>query len=882
MKNAEKEKEKSKLSPLLEQFFEIKIQYPEHLLFFRVGDFYEMFYQDAETAHELLGLTLTQKKCGVGEPPAPMCGVPYHVADMYIGKILKMGKSVAICEQMEAASSKIPLIKREVVKIITPGTVTDGDMLDEGESNFLCCVYFGKSGAASCFADISAGQVYLFEYDLSENASAKDKMNAADLIINDIAKFSPSEMLCSEDFLSDSRIESFLKINYGLKPRILPKENFSAEGKTDILTKQFNAENIGELGFSSEFSADIKCASALFCYIADTQKSIVGRFSEIIRGNRKKYMETDRDLIRNLELCETMLTKDRRGSLLWVLDRTNTSMGRRMLRRTIERPLSSPAAIIARLDAVEQLCGDVIGSAELSELLKGICDIERTMSKAAYKTILPRDMKALGESAAVLPEIKKLAGKYSAALLHRFYEDIDPLTEVRNIIDNAIDDNTPSLREGGFIKKGFNEELDRQRDLLENSEKLAEEIAEKERVKTGIKNLKLGSNRVFGYYLEVSKSNLGDVPDHFIRKQTLAAGERFVTEELKQLEYDASNAKEKIEELEKEIYSEVRDFIADKLAVIQKTAETVAALDVLLSFAKAASENNYVRPDIADDGIIDIRGGRHPVIEKLTEDGKYVPNDTYLDTSDNRMAIITGPNMAGKSTFMRTTALIVLMAHLGSFVPADSAKICLVDRIFTRVGASDNLSAGKSTFMVEMNEVAEILNHATKKSLVILDEVGRGTSTSDGIAIAEATAEALANDRTLGCKTLFATHYHELISLEGKVKGIKNYSLPVLRTGDSIRFMHKIVRGGADESFGIEVAKLAGIPNKVLSRAREILRETEKDRNIPETKETKEQLSFGGYNESKALTKLRQINPDEISPMEALTLLKQLAELARE
>lgn len=870
-----------KISPLFRQYIVTKTRNPEHILLFRVGDFYEMFYEDAIIAHNELGLTLTRKSGGNNFPDAPMCGVPRHVLDTYIKKFMDSGHSVAICEQSDNPSDK-KLMTREITKIITPGTITDAELLENDKSNFIGCIYMGEDGVAACYADVSAGLVFLYEYDTVKKKSSNEVLKSYEAVLSDLAKYHPVELLCSAEFEENNEISDFMKREFGYSPRLVCDDGFNVKGNEKVLTGQFSAENISELGFKDIDTPDIKCVYALFSYVLKMQKIYSGRFTEIIRDSRKKYMVVDQNLMKNLELCETILTKDKKGSLLGVLDKTKTPMGKRMLKRVIEYPLLNPASINKRLDAVEQIIKNPIGMGTLSSLLSNVCDLERILTKASYCSITPKEMKYLGQSIRLFPEIKRCLTSFKCELMLDLSSSIDLLEDVSSLIENAISDDVSALmKDGGYIKSGFNQELDNERELLENTEKLAEKIVESETQKTGIKNIKLGSNRNFGYYLEVSKGSLKDVPEYFLRRQTLTNYERFTTEELEKLQYDSAHAKENVENLEKEIFTEIRKFIAGKVAAMHKAAESIAAADVIMSFASAASENGYVRPDIADDGVINIADGRHPVVELMATDGFYVPNDTYLDMKDNKLEIITGPNMAGKSTYMRQTALIVLMAHMGSFVPAKSAHICLVDRIFTRVGASDNLSAGRSTFMVEMNEVADILKYATKKSLVVLDEVGRGTSTSDGVAIAKAVVESLACDRKLGCKTLFATHYHELISLEGEVQGVKNYSLPVIRTGDNIRFMHKIVEGGADESFGIDVAKLAGVPKKVIDRAREILSESECEK-AEGKKNISNQLSFSAYSENEIINKLKQINPDELNGDEALFVLKELVKKANE
>ncbi|MGN0691876.1 MAG: DNA mismatch repair protein MutS [Oscillospiraceae bacterium] len=860
-----------KLSPMMRQYFENKEKYPGHILFFRIGDFYEMFYDDAVTVSRVLELTLTGKDCGQDER-APMCGVPFHAADTYIKRLIDNGYKVAVCEQTEDPKLAKGLVERQVIKVVTPGTLTDSSMLREDSNNYLAAVYVGSDSCAACFADISTGSVELSVYE----------DNAEERLINDLSRYSPAEIIFNQSFLDFKEAPKFIKERLNTSVQLIDESSFDPRIKTEILLKQFAAEDISELGFSEQDNADLRCVCGLFDYIAETQKSLTGRFTVIDRSNGKRYMDLDMTARRNLELIETMRNKEKRGSLLWVLDHTQTSMGKRMLKSCIEQPLINPAAVIARLDAVEQLFDDPVDRDELISALSGIYDIERLMTKVMYKTANPRDMKALQQTAEKLPDIKKLLENFTAPLLKKLNEQISTLSKLAALIANAIADDPPiNLKDGGAIKEGFNADLDHLRKIMSGGESVVEEIENRERERTGIKNLKIGYNRVFGYYIEVTKSYYDLVPQDYIRKQTLTNCERFITEELKNTEYEIAGAKEKSLVLESEIFAEVRDFAASCLTEVQQTASAIAYLDVLCSFAYVSAANGYVRPDIAADGIIDIKDGRHPVVEKMITDEMYVPNDTYLDQNSHRMAIITGPNMSGKSTYMRQTALIVLMAQIGCFVPASRAKISIVDKIFTRVGASDDLTAGQSTFMVEMSEVANILKHATRDSLVVLDEVGRGTSTFDGVSIATAVAEYIAGNRSLRCKTLFATHYHELISLEGRVEGIKNYSVAVIKKGEDIKFLRKIVEGGVDDSYGIEVAKLAGLPPKVLKRAKELLSEMEQEKAAGSRQDSSsddEQISFGRIDSDSVIDRIKKTNVDELSPQEALDFLKELAE----
>ncbi len=864
----------NKLSPMMRQYFDNKNKYPGHILFFRLGDFYEMFYDDAVTVSRELGLTLTGKDCGQ-EERAPMCGVPFHAADAHIKKLLDRGYRVAVCEQTEDPKNAKGLVERDIVKVVTPGTVTDSSMLKEDSNNYICAVYAAEKECSVCFSDISTGEVYLFTYDMKE---------AEDRLINHLSAYQPAEIIFNDVFLDMKNAAAFMRQRTTAAPQLLDETDFDPETKLTELLRQFSADDITDLGTSMEDVTEVRCLCGLFGYIADTQKAVVGRFTDIIRRSDAKYMELDLTARNNLELLKTIRTGEKRGSLLWVLDRTRTSMGKRMLKNCIEHPLIDPTMIIARLTAVEQLCDDPVRRSELSEALSGIYDIERLMTRVMYRTASPRDLKALELTAKRLPEIKELLEALRSPLLKNINERIDTLDDISSLIGNSINDEPPvSLKDGGVIKDGFNEELDRLRGIVGGGKSIIEDIEKRERERTGIKNLKISYNRVFGYYIEVTKANYSLVPEDYIRKQTLVNCERFITDELKKAEYEIAGANEKILVIEGDIFAEVRDFAASQLTRVQTAASALAELDVLCSFADVSQKNNYVRPDIAADGVINIIEGRHPVVEQVLADEPYVPNDTYLNSTTDRMSVITGPNMSGKSTYMRQTALIVLMAQTGCFVPAKSAKISVVDKIFTRIGASDDLTGGQSTFMVEMSEVAYILKNATKNSLVILDEVGRGTSTFDGISIASAVAEYISGNKRLGCKTMFATHYHELTALEGRLDGVKNLSIAVCRRGDDIKFLRKIVEGGADDSYGIEVAKLAGLPPKVLKRAKELLTEMEAEKknsgNIPVNADEDEQFSFGSMKNDEVISRLKKTNPDELSPGDAKDFLKEICSL---
>lgn len=850
----------------MRQYVDFKLQHMDKIVFFRLGDFYEMFFDDAYTASKVLELTLTGKDCGL-EERAPMCGVPFHACDFYIKKLIENGYNVVICEQMEDPAQAKGIVRRDVVRIVTPGTLIDSAMLDEGMNNWLCSVYLSGSDAYICMADMSTGEAHLF------------RMSGKELeqeIINRLSRFNPAEIICQPRFRTLDNVVRFVKDRLKTSISQLPDKEFDPFYRREDILKQFSVDNIESIGIS-EGDPALCAVSALCGYICDTQRVGIGRFSKIELHDGEQVMHLGYTARTNLEIIKTMRSGEKRGSLLWVLDKTKSSMGRRMLRSFVEQPLISPYKIMQRLDAVEELTKSGSELGFLCDTLGGVYDLERLMTRVMYKTASPNDLKALASTALRIPEIKDKLSGFKSQLLTSLNGEISPLSEIANLIESAIVDEPPAThKDGGVIRDGFNEELDKLRDIRNNGESIIQDIVERERERTGIRNLKIGYNRVFGYYIEVTRSFYDLVPNDYIRKQTLANAERFITEELKNTEEMILGASEKISALESDIFSEIRDFCGDRLKEVQQTAVALATVDVLASFATVALSNNYVKPDIAIDGIINIKNGRHPVVELTLQDELFVPNDTYLDLSSNRMAIITGPNMSGKSTYMRQVALITLMAQIGSFVPADYAKISVVDQIFTRVGASDDLTAGQSTFMVEMSEVADIVKHATRNSLVILDEVGRGTSTYDGISIARSVAEYIADQKLIGCKTLFATHYHELIELEGEVDGVLNYSVAVKRSGDGVRFLRKIVRGGVDESYGIEVAKLAGLPTKLINRAKNILSNLESKSGSTEVKAESDQISFDRISENAAINKLRKTNIDELSDSELRELLEDV------
>ncbi len=802
----------------MRQYLTIKEQYAEHILFFRLGDFYEMFFDDALEVSKALELTLTGKDCGL-EKRAEMCGIPYHSSDIYIKKLVDLGYKVAICEQLTDPALSKGLVQRDVVKIITAGTLTDTTMLDESSNNYICSAYVNLESqkCGLCFTDISTGKVLVTE------VSGK---NYQDEIINLLSQYSPAEIICTNDFLTLKSVADFIRIKTTSILTFRVQSCFNPKLRSKEVLSQFKG-TVDNVNFLNPTLKEYAICG-MFNYIAETQKSLTGRFTSVEVLINSDFMELDYTARHNLELKETIRNKDRKGSLIWVLDKTKTAMGRRFLKSAVERPLINQQDINNRLDAVEVLTKKTLPLMEIKDLLSSVCDIERLMGKVAYKTATPRDLKALSTTALQMPLIKEQLQKVSqdSTLLAQIQADISSLDEISNLIESAIVEEPPiSAKDGGAIKEGFNSKLDELRDIMKNGESIIQKTEQQERDRTGIKNLKIGYNRVFGYYIEVTKSNYELVPSDYIRKQTLTNAERFITEELKSTENTILSASDRSLALEVEIFNNLRNEVYKHLDKCQKTSSAIAMLDMICSFAEVALKNNYCRPNITTDGIINIVDGRHPVVELMIDNDVFVPNDTYLNTSDCRMAIVTGPNMAGKSTFMRQTALITLMAQIGSFVPCKSASISIVDRIFTRVGASDDLSAGQSTFMVEMSEVADILKYATKDSLVILDEVGRGTSTFDGISIAQSVLEYITKE--IGCKTLFATHYHELIALEEQLQGVKNFSVAVQKQGDTIKFLRKIIRGGADDSYGIEVGKLAGLPQVVIDRAKVILKQME-------------------------------------------------------
>nr|WP_303394430.1 DNA mismatch repair protein MutS [Enterocloster clostridioformis] len=797
---------------MMQHYMETKKEYPDCILFYRLGDFYEMFFDDALTVSKELEITLTGKDCGLSER-APMCGVPFHAVDSYLYRLVQKGYKVAIAEQMEDPKQAKGLVKREVIRVVTPGTITSSQVLDETKNNYLMGIVYMDGIYGISTADISTGDFMVTEVDSERE------------LFDEINKFSPSEIICNNALYMSGVDMDELKNRYQVVITALDSRFFGEESCRRILMEHFKVGALVGLGLE-DYATGIIAAGAVMQYIYETQKSTLEHITTVTPYSTGQYMVIDTSTRRNLELVETMREKQKRGTLLWVLDKTKTAMGARLLRACIEQPLIHRDEIIRRQNAVEELNMNYISREEICEYLNPIYDLERLIGRISYKTANPRDLIAFRSSLEMLPYIKQILGEFNSELLAEFGRELDPLQDIFRLIGDAIVEEPPiTVREGGIIKDGYNQEADKLRQAKTEGKNWLAELEAKEKEKTGIKTLKVKFNKVFGYYFEVTNSFKDQVPDYYIRKQTLTNAERFTTDELKQLEDIIMGAEEKLVSLEYDLFCEVRDKIGAEVIRIQKTAKSIAGIDVFCSLSVVATRRNYVKPSINDKGVIQIKNGRHPVVEQMMRDDMFVANDTFLDNGKNRLSVITGPNMAGKSTYMRQVALIVLMAQLGSFVPAQEADIGICDRIFTRVGASDDLASGQSTFMVEMTEVANILRNATRNSLLVLDEIGRGTSTFDGLSIAWAVIEHISNSKLLGAKTLFATHYHELTELEGTIAGVKNYCIAVKEQGDDIVFLRKIVRGGADKSYGIQVAKLAGVPDSVIARAKEIAEE---------------------------------------------------------
>ena len=868
-------------TPMMQHYLATKEAYKDCILFYRLGDFYEMFFDDAKIVSKELELTLTGKSCGTKER-APMCGVPYHAAETYLNRLVKKGYKVAICEQVEDPKTAKGIVKRDVIRIVTPGTNTDSQSLDESKNNYIMCIVYVADKYGISIADVSTGDYFVTEVDTERK------------LLDEINKYSPAEIICNEAFYMSGVDLDDIKNRQNICVSALESWYFSDDTAVGTLKEHFKIHSLESIGLN-DFACGSIAAGSLLKYLYETQKNSLAHMTSIHPYVTGKFMIIDSSTRRNLELVETLREKSKRGSLLWVLDKTKTAMGARTLRSYIEQPLIDKAAITERLDAVTELNSHAITREELREYLNPIYDLERLITRVTYQTANPRDLIAFKNSIHMLPPIKTLLNDFKSPLLIKIQEQLDALEDIFAMIENGIIEEPPLLmHDGGIIKEGYHEEVDRLRKAKTEGKQWLAELEAKEREKTGIKNLKIKFNKVFGYYLEVTNSYKELVPDYFTRKQTLANAERYITPELKELEDVILGAEDKLTVLEYELFRTIRESIAAEVVRIQKTAKAVAHLDVLASLAYVAEQNHYCRPKLNENGTIDIKGGRHPVVEKMIHNDMFISNDTYLDNHKQRISIITGPNMAGKSTYMRQSALIVLMAQIGSFVPADSANIGIVDRIFTRVGASDDLASGQSTFMVEMTEVANILRNATSDSLLILDEIGRGTSTFDGLSIAWAVVEHISNPKLLGAKTLFATHYHELTELEGKLNNVNNYCIAVKEKGDDIVFLRKIVPGGADKSYGIQVAKLAGLPDSVLERAKVIVEELSANdisdiaKNIQVDtagKKKKNQLDevdmtqmslFDTVKDDDIIAELGSIDISHLTPIEAMNKLYEL------
>ena len=851
-------------TPMMQHYLQTHEEYKDCILFYRLGDFYEMFFDDAKVVSKELELTLTGKSCGA-EERAPMCGIPYHAAETYLTRLVKKGYKVAICEQVEDPKLAKGMVKREVTRVVTPGTTLNAQALDETKNNYIMCIaYIGDHYGISS-ADITTGDYYVTEVDSERK------------LLDEVNKYQPTEIICNEAFYISGIDIDDMKNRMGIVIYSLDAWYFSDETAQMTLKDHFKVRDLEGLGLA-DYDSGVVAAGALLKYLYETQKTTLSNLVAIHPYTTGKFMIIDSSTRRNLELVETLREKQKRGSLLWVLDKTRTAMGARTLRSFVEQPLIERTEIEERYDAIDEFNTNAITREEIREYLNPVYDLERLITRVTYQTANPRDLIAFRNSIHMLPPIKTLMSDFQSPLLKRLYEQLDTLDELYELIERSITEEPPlTLHDGGILKEGYNEEVDRLRKAKTDGKSWLADLEAKEREKTGIKNLKIKYNKVFGYYLEVTNSFKDMVPDYFTRKQTLANAERFITPELKELEDVILGAEDKLIVLEYELFREVRQKVADEVVRIQKTAKAVAQIDVFASLATVAEQNNYCRPKLNEKGLIDIKDGRHPVVERMIQNEMFVANDTYLDNGSNRVSIITGPNMAGKSTYMRQSALIVLMAQIGSFVPAKSAKIGIVDRIFTRVGASDDLASGQSTFMVEMSEVANILRNATSNSLLILDEIGRGTSTFDGLSIAWAVVEHISNPRLLGAKTLFATHYHELTELEGKLNSVNNYCIAVKEKGDDIVFLRKIVKGGADKSYGIQVAKLAGVPDNVIERAKEIVEELSNN----DITEIVQNISAEGSSK-RSKPKLDEVDLEQISLLDTMdndTILNELKEL---
>lgn len=863
----------AELSPMMKQYFEIKEKNKDSILFFRLGDFYEMFFDDAKLASRELDLTLTGRDCGQKER-APMCGVPFHSCESYIARLVQKGYKVAICEQTEDPAKAKGLVKRDIIRVITPGTVIESGMLDEGKNNFISSAFMANKKIGLSFCDISTGELFITEI------SGEDLQ---DQLQDQLISYNPREILIGGEIVNFKTLPNFIKEKLSASVEMLTDDEFGYSICLDAMKNQFKENDVNSIKDKKEMVSSV---GALLSYLKVTQITGYERINTFEVYNENQYINLDYNTRRNLELTRTMMNKEKKGSLIWLLDKTKTAMGKRLLRYWLEHPLLNIGTILNRQSAIADLVDDTVQRLEITESLIGIFDIERLMTKIVYGNANARELRSLCGAFENLPQIKNLISKFDSNLMRKLTEDIDTLEDIHQLIDTAIEEEPPfSVREGGLIKEGYNEELDAVRSDMNNSTSLLAQIELEQKEKTGIPKLKVGYNRVFGYYIEVTNSYKDKVPEEYIRKQTLTNCERYITQELKDLEGRILGAKDRSFGMEYAIFDEIRKVVANNLDRIEKTAKAIATLDVLTSLANVASDNNYTRPEVNQSSKIILKDSRHPVVEALLSGAPFVPNDVTLDNDSNRVAIITGPNMAGKSTYMRQVALIVLMAQMGSFVPASYAEIGVVDSIFTRVGASDDLASGQSTFMVEMNEVANIVKKATKNSLLILDEIGRGTSTYDGMSIARAVLEFVADKKKLGAKALFATHYHELTVMENLLDGVKNYNIAVKKRGDDITFLRRIIPGGADDSYGIEVAKLAGLPDWIIKRAKEILKELTSGKtddketfaNIsPHNNEDDMQLNLLDTASNAVTDKLKSVDVNTLTPIEAMNLLYEL------
>ena len=862
--------DKQQVSPMMRHYISTKEEYPDSILFYRLDDFYEMFFDDALTVSRELELTLTGKDCGL-EERAPMCGVPYHAAALYISRLISKGYKVAICEQTEDPKTAKGMVKRDVIRVVTPGTLVDEEFLDDKTNNYLAVIYMTGNTAGISVSDVSTGEIYTTE------VIGKDE------VLNELARYSPKEIIVNAEAAKNISADIEMRLHISADER--GDEFFGGDTAKKTL-EQFGKNSLDELQLSDKPYA-VNAVSAMLNYLEYAQKASIAYINSLNVYTAAQYMELDAATRRNLEITETMRDKTKKGSLLWVLDRTNTAMGARLLKQWVEKPLINPIEINKRLYSVRELTDNMMLRDELCEVLSGTYDISRIISRLSLSSATPRDMVSLRETLIKLPSLEYTLKSTKSPLLSGMSKNFDLLEDVCDLLKRAIKDNPPvSLKDGDVIREGFNEEIDNLRKARDNGKEWLMEVEKKEREKTGIPKLKIGYNKVFGYYIEVTNSFKEQVPEEYIRKQTLANCERYITQELKELENTILGAAEKIVNIEAYVFEQVRSAIAGEIERLKHTANIIAVSDVLCSLAETAFKNHFAMPEISDSGVIEIKDGRHPVVEKMSKNSMFVPNDTLLDCNDNRMMIITGPNMAGKSTYMRQVAVITLMAQIGSFVPAKSARIGVVDRIFTRVGASDDIASGQSTFMLEMNEVSSILKNATKNSLIILDEIGRGTSTFDGLSIAWSVAEYIRNKRKIGAKTLFATHYHELTELEEKLDGVKNYRVAVKKHGDEITFLRKIVRGGTDDSYGIEVAALAGLPSEVISRAKEILKKIENDeidtafKTDKKADEQTDQIGFADTTALEITAYLKDIDVTTLTPIEAMNTLYTLVRKA--